>query len=328
MFKSIQLEVTQQCPLACSHCSVSAGRGRTYAVAPGNALRLISLAADGGLDRMVFTGGEPLGYPSLLELLRACAARHLRSEVYTMAMDAAGLPISADAAATFTPLVGRWWVSIHGTPMIHDRVTGAAGSLARTLTGVDRLIGSGGQVSATMVVAANSLEHISTVACICRDHGISELRVFTIVNQGRAAALPRDNIDGAELAARASDASRQAGIPVRLGTSAAAQLGITDSCCGGTDELVVNPAGWVSPCHSVEPYPSRSDFDNVFLAGPAAVFERSPRMLAVRHEATRRRTAGVGEGCVTRGIHDCGASGAWAELAAPGRTVRPAAQPN
>jgi MoaA/NifB/PqqE/SkfB family radical SAM enzyme len=321
MFKSIQLEVTGQCPFACSHCSVNAGPGRTYAVPLSSATRLIALAAAVGVKRMVFTGGEPLGYPHLLALLESCAERRLRGEVYTMAVDATGMPTTADTAIALAPLVARWWVSIHGAPQIHDRITGSQGSLSRTLLGVDRFIAAGSDVAATMVISSAGLEQISTVASICREHHISELRIFTVVNQGRAAAMGANTIAATELIARAADASRKSGIRVRVGTSAAADLGFADTCCGATEELVVNPAGWISPCHAVEPHPSASDLDNVFLSGPKAVFERSPRLLAVRAEAARRTDAGERAGCVTRGIYDAPYAFGRSPIRVTGRTA-------
>jgi MoaA/NifB/PqqE/SkfB family radical SAM enzyme len=68
----LQIDLTDECPLFCSHCSNSSGPARqlTFPFTILNAL--IAQASILGVETLVFSGGEPLRYPKLRDAL-ACA---------------------------------------------------------------------------------------------------------------------------------------------------------------------------------------------------------------------------------------------------------------
>lgn len=80
----LELEITGRCQLACTHCYASSGtHGTDGTMRMIDWEALIDQAADTGVPRVQFIGGEPTLYPGLPELVRHALSRGLEVEVYS-----------------------------------------------------------------------------------------------------------------------------------------------------------------------------------------------------------------------------------------------------
>ncbi|MGH9434158.1 MAG: radical SAM protein [Terriglobia bacterium] len=79
----LKIELTQECPLACIHCSTQSNRFAKSFLPPTIVLRLLMESRKMGVKKVAFSGGEPLVYRELLELLRYAASLQLAVSLYT-----------------------------------------------------------------------------------------------------------------------------------------------------------------------------------------------------------------------------------------------------
>src|ERR1700687_5631168 len=81
--KLLQIDVTDECPLFCAHCSNSSGPRRNTHFPIGRLLEIFGEARDLGLERLVYSGGEPLRYPHLDEALSAAKSAGIPATIFT-----------------------------------------------------------------------------------------------------------------------------------------------------------------------------------------------------------------------------------------------------
>lgn len=94
----LQIDVTDQCPLSCVHCSNSAGPNRSNHL-PINVLRsLLTDAGCLGAESAVFSGGEPLRHPDIHIAIGAASDAGLAVTLYTTGVGelTSERPISAE----------------------------------------------------------------------------------------------------------------------------------------------------------------------------------------------------------------------------------------
>ena len=79
--REIWLHVNDFCNLACAHCLVSSGPDQTQGLPTGRLVDAIDQGAALGVERFLFTGGEPLARPDALDLARRIVEDHQRELV-------------------------------------------------------------------------------------------------------------------------------------------------------------------------------------------------------------------------------------------------------
>lgn len=302
MINTLRVEITQRCPLACLHCSVSAGPGRRAMVDTSALLRLIAEFRQQGGRELVITGGEPLEHHALLEILSDAKARDLVVTVFSTGLTSGACPLTVGQAELLATCVDVLRVSIHGsTDATHDWLTKGRSSLTATLTAVDRLVAAEVDVRATFLAHAGNLDELGGVLALCEKHGINELRLLIAVPQGRAkASLAVLAGDVMALGRAVAQVRMPPKVKVRLGSAVLGGLGESAECTALTQEIVVRWDGWISPCHSVEPVPSDSPMDNVFEVGLARALAESPRLRRYRDLAEAELDPSCNSGCLVR----------------------------
>ena len=79
----LQLDLTDECPLFCSHCSNSSGPQLRSALQYAAAEQAIIDAADLGCRELKFSGGEPLRYADLAKLLVLSQQLDMNPTIFT-----------------------------------------------------------------------------------------------------------------------------------------------------------------------------------------------------------------------------------------------------
>ncbi len=79
----LQVDLTDECPLFCVHCSNSSGPARNTHFPIETLLAVIAEARELGLERIVFSGGEPLRYPHLDSALAAAKTAGVSTAIFT-----------------------------------------------------------------------------------------------------------------------------------------------------------------------------------------------------------------------------------------------------
>jgi radical SAM protein with 4Fe4S-binding SPASM domain len=87
MLKEVKIELTNRCARNCKHCSSSATNSSKNIknLDFENVKRIIHDAKDMNVETIVFTGGEPLMYDRLPELIKLTSILGMKSTIYTFA---------------------------------------------------------------------------------------------------------------------------------------------------------------------------------------------------------------------------------------------------
>ena len=126
LVREVDFHLTNRCNLSCAHCSVDSGPGRTsWAEMPAHVWeQVIDSAASLECRVADFTGGEPLAYSGLPQLVRRAANRGMRVQVQTNGILAKAGNLASLRDAGLNTVV----VSLDGGPATHDAIRGRSGS--------------------------------------------------------------------------------------------------------------------------------------------------------------------------------------------------------
>lgn len=258
-------------------------------------------AAQGGED-LVVTGGEPLEHSALFDFVKHGKGMGLRISLFSMGAVSNGEVVGRRLVRRLSDYLNVWTVSLHSaTPLLHDALTHYPGSFKTTCAAVDNIVEAGVEVRCTFFAHSGNLGELTKVTRLSEQLGITELRVVVVVPQGRALSQASSfDVSGPDLQATVQEADGLGPVVVRLGEAAKAGHGLVNQCRAIEEELVVNWDGWISPCHSIEPYPSDCEYDNALLRPLLQVLENSPRLGRCRQEAQRAPQSQCESGCLAR----------------------------
>ncbi|WEF35876.1 radical SAM protein [Pseudoduganella chitinolytica] len=186
---TLHLHPTRRCNLACGHCYSSSSPYAADRLEPALALGAIRQAAQWGYRRLAISGGEPLLYPWLGELVDTAAGFGMQSGVVTNGL-LTGRPGVLDILKRCDSVA----VSIDGLHAAHDALRGRPGALSGALAALDSMVDAGIPTSVVCGVSRFNVDEVEHVAAMARAHGASMLQLHVVASSGRA----RDNL-GAQL---------------------------------------------------------------------------------------------------------------------------------
>ena len=182
-------ETTRACALACVHCRAEAIPHRdSRELTTDEARALIDTVRRFGdpPPLLVFTGGDPLRRPDLVELVRHASERGLT----------VSLTPSATGAATVDRLkalrdagLARLAVSLDGaTPDVHDAFRGVRGSYRRTLQILERARALGLPLQINTTVCRRTVAQLPALVREVESWGVALWALFFLIPVGRAVA--------------------------------------------------------------------------------------------------------------------------------------------
>ena len=178
-------ETTQACDLACRHCRAY-GRPRRDAreLTTDEAKRLMDTVRTFGRPLFIFTGGDPLKRPDIVELVSYGNAIGLR-----VAMTPSGTPLITPEIIGQLANAGlaRLAISLDGsTAAVHDGFRGVPGSYDLTIRMIRaaRALGLSTQINTT--VSNHNIEDFDALCELMTELGIALWSVFFVVPTGRA----------------------------------------------------------------------------------------------------------------------------------------------
>ena len=177
-------EVTRQCPLKCRHCRAGAANVRDAAELSTDECRRVIDALPPLM--VIWTGGEPMLRPDILELVRHAAARGLRS-----VMAPCGMLVTEDRLHALKEAgVMACSFSLDGPDAAsHDAfrgVPGAYDNVTRAMR-VARAVGMPFQVNAT--VSRLNVDRLDELYARALELGAAKLDLFFLVPVGRGKGI-------------------------------------------------------------------------------------------------------------------------------------------
>ena len=187
--------MTRRCNLKCIHCYAQAkdfAFENELTTAQGKAL-IDDLAAYGA-PVMLFSGGEPLMRPDLVELAAYAVQKGLRAVISTN-----GTLISAQKAREFKAIgLSYVGISLDGMEKIHDRFRAVKGAFGAALDGVRNTQAAGIKVGLRFTINRFNVGDIDPVFDLLEEMDIPRICFYHLVYAGRGSKLVEDDLSDAD----------------------------------------------------------------------------------------------------------------------------------
>lgn len=186
----VLFELTRACALACRHCRAeAASEPDPGELTTAEVSTVLDDLAAAGAPRplVVFTGGDPLQRPDLVQLVH-----HGRSAGLSVAVSPAGTPRATPEALAALRAAGAGAVSFSidgSTPSVHDDFRRVDGSFAWTVAGCRAATAAGLRLQVNTTVTAENVLDLPAICRLVDDLGAGLWSVFFLIPVGRGASL-------------------------------------------------------------------------------------------------------------------------------------------
>jgi radical SAM protein len=181
-------ETTQACALACRHCRASARPWRDpLELTTEEGRQVVRQTAEMGTPLIVFSGGDPVSRPDLVDLIAEGKRCGLRTATIPAATDAltAGLVGRLEEAG-----LDQLALSLDfPQAQLHDAFRGVPGAFEKTMSAVAWAHDAGLPLQINTTVCADSSPHLERMASFVETLGIVFWEVFFLVPTGRGSGL-------------------------------------------------------------------------------------------------------------------------------------------
>jgi 12,18-didecarboxysiroheme deacetylase len=193
--------VTQACNLKCIHCYAKADeRSHVRELSHEEGLALLDDLAAFGVPVVLFSGGEPLVRPDLLDLARYAVDKGMRAVISTN-----GTLIDRDMARDLRDVgLSYVGVSLDGMEEVHDRFRGRTGAFRNALRGIRACKALGIKVGLRFTVNRMNASEIPRIFDLLEAEDIPRVCFYHLVYSGRGSDLVEQDL-GHEETRRAVD---------------------------------------------------------------------------------------------------------------------------
>ena len=156
-------ETTQACALACRHCRASARPWRDpLELTTEEGRRVVRQTAEMGTPLIVFSGGDPVSRPDLLELIAEGKAQGLRTATIPAATDA----LTSDLVCRLKETgLDQMALSLDFPDAArHDAFRGVPGAFAKTMSAVSWAHGAGLPLQINTTLCAETAPYLEQIA--------------------------------------------------------------------------------------------------------------------------------------------------------------------
>jgi 12,18-didecarboxysiroheme deacetylase len=178
--------VTQQCNLKCLHCYAQAtARPAPDELGHLEGLALLKDLQAFGVPVVLFSGGEPLMRPDILELVEWTVTHGMRAVISTN-----GTLITAAIASRLKNLgLSYVGISLDGTTAVHDRFRGVPGTFAAAMAGVRHCQEAGLKVGLRFTVSRLNYPEVPAIFDLVEEYHIPRLCFYHLVYAGRGSQM-------------------------------------------------------------------------------------------------------------------------------------------
>ena len=247
---TVYIELTRKCNLFCKHCLNNSGKKLDDELNKNEIINLINELSLLGAQEIRFTGGEPLLFEGIYEIINCAHNNGLRTSLGTNAT-----LITKDIAHKLKQSgLNNAVVSLDGTKEIHDSIRGK-GNFENTMKGLQYLIDADVDVRVNSVIMKNNIKEVIELAKTLNKKGI-KLFIRQFVHTGRGKNLKDYSLNNKEyknvkeqLASELSENVQGHNLKNNNGTNSRIPLGFEiSSCRAGQRTMCITPEGNIFPC--------------------------------------------------------------------------------
>jgi MoaA/NifB/PqqE/SkfB family radical SAM enzyme len=187
-YRVVQVHPLLKCNLRCAHCYSVSGPEQHQSLSISALQRALDVLRVEGFNGLGVSGGEPLLYPELSQLLQHARALGMLTTVTTNAM-----LLNTERAQMLKHGATLVAVSLDGTPESHDQIRGHPDAFEQMAAGVTRLKQAGVPFGFIFTLTLHNLHELAWVAEFAVRQGGKLLQVHPLEEVGRA----KDTLQGA-----------------------------------------------------------------------------------------------------------------------------------
>jgi Fe-coproporphyrin III synthase len=181
----LMLHLLGRCNLECDHCYMEGSPRRREELPIDSVLNAISECQALGIKTLFLTGGEPLLYRGLPQVLEAAASSiGVDTTVCTN-----GMLLSPRQAVLLHKFDVRANISIDGPPEFHDRFRNLAGAFRASERGVHAAINAGVPVTIISTISKANLDSLEFVVNWAAKAGAEQFFAQPLLNLGRGTQI-------------------------------------------------------------------------------------------------------------------------------------------
>lgn len=186
--------VSQRCNLRCVHCySASGSSTAADELTPREGRDLIEDLAAFGVPVVLFSGGEPLMRPDLMDMVSLATNRGMRAVISTNGTLITP-SVARDLQRTGLSYAG---VSIDGTGETNDRFRGVRGAFDQALQGIRNCRTAGIRVGLRFTINKRNSAEIPDIFRLLEAEDIPRVCFYHLVYSGRGSALVEEDLSHA-----------------------------------------------------------------------------------------------------------------------------------
>jgi 12,18-didecarboxysiroheme deacetylase len=184
--------VTRACNLKCMHCYAHAvSRSREKELTTEQAKTMIDDLAQFGVPVLLFSGGEPLVRPDLVELARYAVAKGMRAVISTN-----GTLITREKAKELKSVgLSYVGVSLDGMEEINDQFRGKKGAFREAMQGIKNCQDAGLKVGLRFTINRMNMGEVSRIFDLLEASNIPRVCFYHLVYAGRGSELIEQDLE-------------------------------------------------------------------------------------------------------------------------------------
>jgi radical SAM protein with 4Fe4S-binding SPASM domain len=209
-----------------------------------------------GVEEVTFSGGEPLVYPFIEEVISECSKLGLQTTIYSTGINSMGINkinYRFIESLKYTGLNKIIFSLYSDKEKVHEQITRVRYSLKSTLHAVEVSLACNLEVEFHFIPLRPNFRSISGIIALARDYGIKKVSILRFVPHGRGILLKNiyslNRVENLELRNIILKLREEESVSIRLGSPYNILLLEEDVyCSAGIDRLIINPQGSIFPC--------------------------------------------------------------------------------
>ncbi|PUE67167.1 radical SAM protein [Arcobacter lacus] len=188
--KSVCIELSNQCPLKCLHCSTNALPNKHLFYNKGETERLVQTFISQKLEIVYLSGGEPLLSPYLPDMIKNLKNANIKTAIYSSGVifGSKGL-ISVDSSycnsLKFNGLDTIAFSIYSMNENVHENITKTKKSLYLLKNSVSNFIDAGINVEINFVPFSSNYKDLENIIIYCIENNIKTINIQKAIMQGR-----------------------------------------------------------------------------------------------------------------------------------------------
>jgi Fe-coproporphyrin III synthase len=187
--------MTRRCNLKCVHCyAQSEDIDYDNELTREQSLAMIDDLADFGVPVLLFSGGEPLVHPRLIEYAQYAVSKGMRAVISTN-----GTLITEEKAKALKAIgLSYVGISLDGLEETHDKFRGVKGSYKKAMRAIEHCQKAGIKVGLRFTINKRNVNDISGIFDLLEQKNIPRACFYHLVYSGRGSEIAKEDLSHEE----------------------------------------------------------------------------------------------------------------------------------